>query len=76
MRRVNGFLVFLYDFVVGDDWRMSIAVVAGLAVTWLSVKAGLNPWWLLPLFVAGGLGVSLRRVVQKNRAAQRKVEGT
>jgi hypothetical protein len=70
MNRIKNFLAFLYDFVVGDDWRMSIAVILGLLVTGLSVRAGFNPWWLLPLFVAAGLGVSLRRVVRKHGEAK------
>ena len=66
MNAIKNFVAFLYDFVVGDDWRMSLAVILGLVVTALAVSSGFNPWWLLPLFVAGGLGISLRRVVRKN----------
>jgi len=62
----KNFMAFLYDFVVGDDWRMSVAVILGLVATGFAVRSGLNPWWLLPLFVAAGLGISLRRVVRKN----------
>ena len=61
MSAVRGFFVFLYDFVVGDDWRMSVAVILGLAVTWGLASQGLNLWWVLPIFVAVGLGISLRR---------------
>jgi hypothetical protein len=66
MKQLKNFIAFLYDFVVGDDWRMSVAVIAGLLVTALAVRAGFNPWWLLPIFVVAGLGVSLRRVVRKH----------
>ncbi|MEI6230031.1 MAG: hypothetical protein WCP81_04800 [Actinomycetes bacterium] len=66
MNAIKSFAAFLYDFIVGDDWRMSLAVVLGLAATALAVHSGFNPWWLVPLFVAGGLGISLRRVVRKN----------
>lgn len=66
MNAVKNFLAFLYDFVVGDDWRMSVAVIVGLFVTAIAARGGLNPWWLLPVFVAVGLGISLRRVVRKN----------
>ncbi len=68
MSAVRGFFVFLYDFVVGDDWRMSVAVILGLAVTWGLASQGLNLWWVLPIFVAVGLGISLRRA----RAAARR----
>jgi len=67
MSAIKNFLAFLYDFVVGDDWRMSLAVLVGLAFTAAAVRSGLNPWWLLPLFVIAGLGISLSRVVRKNR---------
>jgi len=67
MSAIKNFLAFLYDFVVGDDWRMSLAVIVGLAFTAMAVRSGLTPWWLLPLFVVTGLGVSLRRVVRRNR---------
>jgi hypothetical protein len=67
MSAIKNFLAFLYDFVVGDDWRMSLAVIVGLAFTAMAVRSGFNPWWLLPLFVVAGLGVSLRRVVRRNR---------
>ena len=66
MTWLRNLLVFLYDFVVGDDWRMSCAVVVGLVATATAVHAGFNPWWLLPIFVAGGLWISLRRVVRKS----------
>ncbi len=66
MTAVKNFVAFLYDFVVGDDWRMSVAVILGLVATGLAVRSGLNLWWLLPLFVVAGLGISLRRVVRKN----------
>ncbi|MEI6375438.1 MAG: hypothetical protein WCP26_16780 [Actinomycetes bacterium] len=72
MSAVRGFLIFLYDFVVGDDWRMSVAVIVGLAVTWGLAAQGLNLWWLLPIFVAVGLGISLRRA----RAAARRLPPT
>mgnify|MGYP003325327793 FL=1 len=65
MTWIRNLLVFLYDFVVGDDWRMSLAVVLGLAATAVAVRAGFNPWWLLPVFVAVGLFISLRRVVRR-----------
>jgi hypothetical protein len=55
---------FLYDFVVGDDWRMAAAAVAILGVTWLAAHHGLNPWWFAPLAVmatvAGSVLYALR----------------
>jgi len=62
MNRLRSAWDFAYDFVVGDDWRGAVAIVAALAVTALLVHvARVNAWWLLPLCVCVALGWSLRR---------------
>lgn len=61
MSRLRGFLAFGYDFVVGDDWRVAVAVVLGLAVTALLASHDVAAWWVMPLVVAVALGWSLRR---------------
>ncbi len=48
MSRVRAVLRFLWDFVVGDDWRIAAGVVVGLAVTALVAGAGVAAWWILP----------------------------
>ena len=53
------FVRFWYDFVVGDDWRMAVAVVIALAATLGLVAAGVAAWWLLPVIVFGVLALSL-----------------
>ena len=66
MRRLKSIGAFWYDFVVGDDWRVAVVVVAALALTAVLVHAaGLNAWWLLPVFVFAALGWSLRRAVSR-----------
>ncbi|HWD84839.1 MAG TPA: hypothetical protein VG321_03740 [Solirubrobacteraceae bacterium] len=54
MNRVRAFGAFLYDFVIGDDWRIAAGVVVALIVT-----AVAGAWWILPAFVAVMLGVSV-----------------
>jgi hypothetical protein len=54
-------LRFWYDFVVGDDWRVALAVVAALALTYALSATGLPAWPVLPLTVAVLLPLSLRR---------------
>jgi hypothetical protein len=62
MKWLRSFWDFWYDFVVGDDWRGAVAIVAALIVTALLVHvAHVNAWWLLPLSVFAALGWSLRR---------------
>lgn len=61
MRYLVRFGTFWYDFVVGDDWTIAVAVVVALiAVAGLS-SFGASNFWLLPVVVIGFLGVSLWR---------------
>jgi hypothetical protein len=59
--RLRTFLRFWYDFIVGDDWRVALAVVAALALTYALSAAGLPAWPVLPLTVAVLLPLSLSR---------------
>jgi len=49
----------LADFVLGDDWRIALAVATGLALTWAVSRTSLPAWWLLPVLVVAVLPVSL-----------------
>jgi hypothetical protein len=59
---VRGLALFLWDFVIGDDWRIAAGVVGALAVT-----AAAGTWWLLPLAVAGLLTLSVSRYAWRRR---------
>lgn len=60
MNAVRRFGAFCYDFVVGDDWRIALGVVIGLAITAaIAHGARFSAWWLLPVIVIGMLAVSL-----------------
>ena len=62
MNRIKAFGAFWYDFVIGDDWRLAALVVVGLALTAiLTHVAGVNAWWLLPVFVFAALARSLHK---------------
>ena len=63
MNWIRSFVMFWYDFIVGDDWRVALGVVVGLGATAGLVHAGVNAWWLLPIVVAVLLGFSVRRVM-------------
>ncbi len=63
--RLRAFGAFWYDFLIGDDWLLAVAVLAGLAVTWLLHRAGTAAWWLLPLIVAAALALSIRRATRR-----------
>jgi hypothetical protein len=65
MNRIKAFGAFWYDFVVGDDWQVAAFVVAGLALTAICAHAaGVNAWWLLPLFVFAALAWSLHNATK------------
>lgn len=58
--RIRAFGAFLYDFVVGDDRRVAVAVVIGLAITYGVTQAGVPAWWVLPSALAGDAVVGNR----------------
>ena len=59
MRWIESFLRFLWDFVVGDDWRIAAGVVVALGVTALVADTTVSAWWVLPLGVVLVLGLSV-----------------
>jgi hypothetical protein len=61
MKYVVAFLRFWYDFIVGDDWRVAVGVVAALALTAVLAHHGGAAWWLMPTAVVAILLGSLRR---------------
>ncbi len=64
MSRVESLGRFLWDFVVGDDWRIAVAVVIALGVTAVVAGAGASAWWILPVATALVLGLSIWRVAR------------
>ncbi len=65
--RLRAFGAFWYDFVVGDDWQVAVAVVLGLALTFALTRAGVPSWWLLPVVVVLVLPWSLWRATRRRR---------
>lgn len=61
MRYVIGFVMFWYDFIIGDDWTIAAAVVVALSATYLLAHKGMVFFWLLPVAVLLFLGVSVWR---------------
>jgi hypothetical protein len=68
MSRIEAFLRFLWDFVVGDDWRIAVGVTLALAITAVVAGAGATAWWILPVAVAGLLGTSVWRAARQARS--------
>ena len=63
--RVRAFLAFLYDFVIGDDWRIAAGVVAGLAVTYAVSQTSVPSWWVMPALLVILLPATLWRATRK-----------
>ena len=64
LARAKAILFFLYDFVIGDDWRVALGVVIALALTWAISRSTSTTWWILPIAVVVLLSLSLRRAVR------------
>lgn len=54
----------IWDFVVGDDWRTALGVVAALGVTALLAGARAAAWWVTPAAVLALLALSVRRAAR------------
>jgi len=68
MRRLEAFLRFLWDFVVGDDWRIAAGVVVALGITALVADTSLAAWWILPVAVIVLLGASVWHAARSARS--------
>ncbi|BCJ38684.1 hypothetical protein Athai_61870 [Actinocatenispora thailandica] len=66
--RLRAIGAFWYDFVVGDDWRIAVAVVAALGATY-GVSRLVPAWWLLPAAVGLVLPWSLVRARRRPRGS-------
>jgi hypothetical protein len=65
MKYLIAFAHFWYDFIVGDDWTIAVAVVSALVLTAALVRADIPAWWLLPTIVLAFLGFSVLRVARQ-----------
>jgi hypothetical protein len=65
MERLRAFGRFWCDFVIGDDWRIAVGVVAALAITYAVSTTGTSAWWVLPAAVAVVLPTSLWLVTRR-----------
>jgi hypothetical protein len=69
MKYLSQFGRFWYDFIVGDDWTIAVAVVVLLAVTSAIAHTGRVAWPILPAGVAAILGVSAWRARRAHELA-------
>jgi len=70
MSRLRAIVVFVYDFVIGDDWRLALAVVLGLIIAGTLAHRGVPAWWTLPAVVMAALALSLYRARTATRSSE------
>lgn len=58
---MRGAALGIWEFVVGDDWRVALGVVAMLGATAVIAALGLPAWWLGPIATIAILHLSVRR---------------
>jgi hypothetical protein len=56
----------IWDFIVGDDWRVALGVAVAIAVTALIAPRTPTAWLLLPVAVVALLADSLRRAARSS----------
>lgn len=64
MRLLEAALRSVWEFVVGDDWRTAVGVVATLALTAAIAQTDIAAWWIVPLGVVALLLLSIRRAMR------------
>jgi hypothetical protein len=62
--RVEALGRFVWDFVVGDDWRVAVGVAVAIGATALVSTTKVAAWWVLPGAVAGLLALTLWRATR------------
>ena len=67
MNALIRFARFWYDFVVGDDWTIAVAVVVLLALADIAAGHGRVAWPIVPVGVGAVLTVSVGRVLRAAR---------
>jgi hypothetical protein len=67
MSRLAAFLRFLWDFVVGDDWRVAAGVALAIGLTALVSDTSIAVWWILPLAVAALLSLTVYEAARAKR---------
>jgi hypothetical protein len=65
----------VWDFVVGDDWRLALAAVVAIGLTAVVCALGLSAWWLAPLIALAALRWSLRGAAPAARPSPPRPRG-
>lgn len=58
MKFLRGFYEFWYDFIIGDDWKIAVAVVSVLLIGAIAVMNGAASATILAPLLAIGVAVA------------------
>jgi hypothetical protein len=61
------FLLFWFDFIVGDDWLIAAGVVIALVAASQLALHGLKAWWLMPVATVTLLAMSIWREARRSQ---------
>ena len=64
MSRVRASFATVWEFLVGDDWRIALGVLLAIALTALVAGFGLAAWWVMAAAVPLVLSLSLLRAAR------------
>lgn len=65
-RGVRDLGLFLYDFVIGDDWTIAAGIAVAFGATYGLLQTSAPAWWVMPVAAVVVLAFS---VVRANRRA-------
>ena len=66
MRYLKHFLLFWYDFIVGDDWIVAAGVGLALVVSAACARREVHAWWVMLVAVVVLLVASLWRETRRS----------
>jgi hypothetical protein len=65
MKYIRGFVLFWYDFIVGDDWRVAAGIILAFAGTAGLAALDIAAWWLMPVAALALLSFSLWQATRR-----------
>jgi hypothetical protein len=65
MSRARGVITGVWEFFVGDDWRIAVGVILALGITAVVAALDAAAWLVMPVAVPLLLALSLRRAADR-----------
>ena len=56
----------VWNFVVGDDWRLAVGAAAAIGLVALLAGLSLNAWWVLPVAIPALLWASVSGAARRS----------